>query len=169
MKRRVFLMVLMTAIALSVWAENEWVENEEDIKIPEGYEKAWETYIDNDEIFYKMMQLGRGVSKGDKIAFYATVHFYLGLIVPVQQSDNSWAIVFYTLENFKGSIIVLFPEIPIEMKIDATQKGFLFARYEGAGIGEVPILIGDQLSLEKDVFSSQSFEYGKDINIETVA
>ena len=194
MNRSFIFVVLITVIAGGLWAESEWVVNKEDIKIPEGYEEAWSNRFDNDEIFYKMMQLGRGVSKGDRLVFEVNAAKYWGTsktllsgealeLGPIKQDDGSWAIVFFSLEKYpmdsgdKGEIVVIFPELPMEMKIfKVLYKGYLFARYEGiwhgrislglAGEEKFPVLIADQLALEKVVFSVQSFKHKESKTIE---
>ena len=145
-----------------------------------------------------MMQLGRGVFKGDKIAVFVTCSFNPYASPPVtakRQNDGTWVVALSTLRrklvDFEwvdtkdpGMILVVFSELPVEMEITESGRirsaagiGYLFARYEGVHKWEDtsglipekyqwPILIGDQLNLEKFAFSTQTFEYEKDINIQ---
>ncbi len=66
MMQRLSIVLIVAFMLIPLVISAEWVE-EDNLIPPPGYEEAWKQKEQYDEIFYRMMQLGRGIVNGDKI------------------------------------------------------------------------------------------------------
>ncbi len=128
-----------------------------------------------------MMQLGRGVTKGEKFILFG--HAYSQ---PKRLDNGNWVATLYTLKNDYSiankltldNSMLIFSELPVELSSIENENRIaiciVFARYKGAKFFEVdlgteipiPIFIVDQILIDKTVYDLQTFEYDKDLDID---
>ena len=167
--KKVLVIVLMV---VPVWGFAEWIAPEEfsGSAISLGYEKAWKERNQYDDVFYKMMQLGRGIESGDKIVLLGASR-----TKPVKQDKEYWAYIFHPIESSisdrleKGAVIAILRELPSGFERETELSGFIFARYvgviEGYGGDKVPLLVCDKIALVRQVIDAQAFEYDEEVSI----
>ena len=158
-------------LLLPIFAFTEWVEKIEEV-IPSGYEDAWKGFSKYDEIVYKMLQLGRGFKKGDKVVLYVEIPSYnihknndkscttLAKTFGVDKYGN-----YLTIKG--GFVFIFFSDLPKEFEKNVHNRGYVFARYGGVSKKEdTPLFICDRIALRKEIFDVQTYDSSGDVNIE---
>ena len=174
MKKKVLVIALMVVPFLGF---AEWMEPVELVNnIPEGYDKKSFMGDAYDEMFYRMMQLGRGVFKGDRLVFEGVTETQ-----PNQIEDGKWLISMktligpYDIDYSDGEVLLILSEMPEELlKNEGARRVYcwVFARYEGVKTPEysseetLPVLICERIAIVKSIIDVQTFEYDEDINLE---
>jgi flagellar basal body-associated protein FliL len=128
-------------------------------EIPPEYRPAYEELYAGkvDELFYRMMQLGRGISKGDRVALNCASYRLLRNV-----TTDAYSILFIELplgEKTKQAIILL-NNVPLEFVDDSGVLGMLIlGRYESTN-NEIPIIIADYILYPKIIIakSQQSIQ-----------
>ena len=102
---------LMFVIVFMVFPEELFHFDLDEIEIPKGYEKAWKNRFDEDEVFYRMMQLQRGVQPGEKIVIAVEIQYlgpYSHKTLPIRHIiTNSWLVNPHEYPVFIADKIVL--------------------------------------------------------------
>ena len=85
---------LLMMISIGTYAD--WVSVEDFVEtIPHEYVQAWNERNEYDEVFYKMMQLKRGIAKDDRVVIMGKSSG-----IPAKQDDGNWAVIFNTLDAY---------------------------------------------------------------------
>jgi len=166
----VILVLLFIIIPGIITSQSSLIREKADIPIPEGYETAWENIIENDEVFYRMMQLERGVKIEDRIVIDVEIS---DPPIGIVQKDGSVVMIVNIKagKQYKPIYIIVstWDDSLSSMIAFEWFPAILFARYIGVTSREIPILFADQLAYEVMAFDVETYKStGDDIDIGTL-
>jgi polar amino acid transport system substrate-binding protein len=120
--------------------------------IPKEYLKAFKELQSGavDDIFYKMMQLGRGIQKDDRVAIYGRWQetgkesITNGLRVALFEAESS--------EAKLGSLLLVFSQLSAALEAGYSDRILLLGKYQGT-IGGLPLITLEYVLYAKEVLA----------------
>jgi polar amino acid transport system substrate-binding protein len=154
MTKAIFSVLFLMAFAAPAIAQETIIGDAQSLSdvqsvVPKEYQKAFNELQTGavDDLFYKMMQLGRGIQKDDRVAIIGKWQetnqeiIKTGLRVLLFQAENA--------STDLGSVLALFTQLPKLLEADYLEDMILLGKYQGA-INGIPLI-----SIEYALYTKQ--------------
>ena len=141
-----FAVVFGLAARQLVLADESFLEKFDSAQVPKEYQSAWQELQKlgghSDPVFQKMLLLGRGFNRGDRIAL-AVRFIRLG-----RKLENGLQVAFFSTygtekaTSDEGVIAALYSKFPKALVEGVQSEGWILGRYQGASEG-YPVIVPD--------------------------